>query len=245
MASAYTTWQKVLDIYPNAADIESNSSNQTALIQAKSDEFASYIRNIHKDVLTSPYDEVVKVCVANLVIEELRHRRLSQDSELETGEFDHIVGRFTHNGLVAHGIIQAIRRGTIVLDEDNADKDIRKPEAVIVTKTGTGTLEVVMPEAYRSWQTDIYRVLITTTGRVDAGTAQYSVWQNYDTSNVLTGQVVSTAPVHLYGGLYLSFKDAATTGNSFVANDEWIIKAIPLDGEFQSAGPREIQWFPG
>ena len=77
--ASYTTWQKVVDLYPRAADVESDSDNQTALIVAKSNLFHSFIRGIHKDDLTSPYDEPVKEAVALLVVDELRRRTQTDD----------------------------------------------------------------------------------------------------------------------------------------------------------------------
>ena len=245
MARSYTTWAKVTSLYELADDIEPDvSTNQADLITAKSDEFHAYIRKLHKADLTAPLDEIVKLAVAHLVVEELRQRRHSDDDELELAEFPHITGKFTSNGLQAHGIIAGILRGHIVLTQDHAQLDVHKPEPVTITNAGGGRIETVLPYTYTGDGVDIYRIKCTTAGRADDGSAVFSVWCNEDAVSVATISA-STGLTSLGEGLYIRFLDAATTGDSFDVNDEWTVTALPEHGARQTPGPRQLEFYSG
>ena len=251
MAREYTTWPKVLSLYPTAADIESVGAEQTKLIQAKSDEFHSYIRARHKADLEStgdvdkPYDELVMKCVANLVIEDLRQRRISDDSELELATFPHITGKFTNQGLQAHGIIAGIIAGKIVLAQDHAEVDVNAPEAVVVTKVGPGRIQVLLPTRYDSLTVDVHRIRITTAGRADAATARFTHWVNENAVSVTTDCIVDGGAYHLGANLYAKFSDVAPTADSFNTGDEWMITAVPDTVQRQAGGPRQIEFLRG
>ncbi len=244
----YTDWVKVLSLYETASDIEPNDGNQTALLQKKTDEFTAFIRKVHKAPLSpvpggSTYDEIVQLAVAHLVIEELKQRRHTDDGELTFAQYPHISGYFTNNGHQAHGIIGGIIRGSVVLTQDHAEKDITSPEAVPVVKTGSGELQTHLPYVYDSKTVDIFRIKITDDGRADDGSAKFTLWKNNDELGKLVNLAASSSLYHIGGNLYIRFVDTQTTGVSFNLNDEWTITAVPPDAERQNTGPRPIEFF--
>jgi hypothetical protein len=234
----------VLDIFPRAGDVESDSGNQTALIEAKSNMFQTFIRSVHKDWLETPYDEVVKLAVAHLVADELHKRRLSDDSDLEPADFDHISGKFTDSGIMAHSLIQSIRSSAIVLTQDDAERDLRYPEPVVIAQTGTSKPLVYVPFGYRGATETILTIEITTTGRVEDSTAVWKAYWDYaDDDPAVSAETCSGEKYDMGSGVYVLFKDVATTGNSYASGDKYDVKLVPQTAEVRSTGPKAFDMY--
>lgn len=241
---AYTTWAQVLALYPPADDVESNSSNQTALIVAKSNYFSSFIRGVHKGALDEPVDEVVNLAVAHLIIGELRLRRRTDDGEMEIVSFDHISGKFFDEEIRAHAVIQAINRGSIVLTEDHAERDVHHPEAIPDSaNTSTGKVSALLPHEYKSNREDTLIIKITTAGRVDDGTAKFDWYRNNAATAEDTAVVMSSDWTHLLNEAYVRFRDSAQSGEQFAINDTWTVTLVPPTSETQSSGLRAVEVF--
>lgn len=244
--ASYTTWQKVVDLFPLAANVESDTGNQTTLITDKSNLFQTFIRGIHKEDLTSPYDEPVKMAVAYLVIDELKKRRISDDSELEFVQFDHIAGKFTDAGVMAHSIIQGVVKGSIVLSQDDTVSDSQSPHTIPgSSNTSAGKTKALLPHEYKSNTVDTFLIKITTAGRVDAETAVFSWYLNNNATAIGTGVKCTTTPIHLRNELYVYFQDAALTGEQFAIDDTWTITAIPPLAQTRTQSPYNFEVFSG
>jgi hypothetical protein len=243
---AYILWQDVLDIFPKAATIESNGTNQTNLIAAKSDLFDSFTRNIRKKAWTETVNELVKQAVAHLVAGELYARRYTDDTNLELIEFEHIKAMMNRFDMFAHSLIASIRKGAFVADEDLATRDLIHPDAEVITKTGSGAVDVWCPHGYTGYTKDIYTIIFTTAGRVEDETAVLSVYKNYgDDDPMISAESIEGGYLHLANGLYVRFRDTATSGNSFAVDDEFKIIAAPLTAESMSTGPQQIDFYSG
>jgi len=242
MATDYTTWAQVLDLWPRADQVEKFTANQTALITAKCNLFQSYIRLIHKEDLLSPYDEIVKMTVANLVIDELKTRNITDDSELIDVEYDHFMGRVTRNGAAAHSTIDAIRRGSVVLGQDTAAHDVHHPRAIPASgNTSAGKVEVYLPHEYKSDQSDEYLIKISTAGRVDDGDALFDVYVNNNATASSTGNTCGTGWGHLGNELYIRFLDQAQSADQYT----WTITVHPTTGESRTTSPRNFDFYVG
>lgn len=248
MAAEYCTWDDVKGRYPLAEDVGSydQSADQDALIQSQTNLFRSWIRNVHKEELTSPYDEIVVDAVAWLCAGFLERRvMVNPDQELQYVEFDHIRGAFTPGEIQAHTQIQAIKRGDAVLGQDVHKRDIGQPEVEIgSSNSGAGTIEAILPHEYKAHVKGVYKFVCTTTGRVDDGSAMFSVYfQNAETP-FLTSVAATNTPTHIRNEFYVSFADASTDGSdSFEADDEFTITVFPPDVDHQRHGPRQINVF--
>lgn len=244
MATDYTTWGKVIDLWPRAGDVEKFDADQTAIITAKCNLFQSYIRLIHKEDLTSPYDEIVKMTVTNLVIDELKTRNITDDAELIEVEYDHFKGLVTKHGAAAHSTIDAIRRGAVVLGQDTAEHDVHHPRAIAASgNTSAGTVEVYLPHEYKSDRSDEYLIKITTAGRVDDSTAIFEVYVNNNATASSTGNTCGTGWSHLANELYIRFLDQAQTADQFVLNDTWTITVHPTTGESRTTSPKNFDFY--
>ena len=246
MATDYTTWAQVLDLWPRASQVEKFDANQTALITAKCNLFQSYIRLIHKEDLLSPYDEIVKMTVANLVIDELKTRNVTDDSELIDVEYDHFMGRVTKHGAAAHSTIDAIRRGAVVLGQDTAAHDVHHPRAIPASgNTSAGKVEVYLPHEYKSDAADEYLIKISTAGRVDDADATFDVFVNNNATAASTGNTCGSAWAHLGYELYVRFLDQAQTADQFVINNTWTITVHPSTTESRTTSPRTFDLYAG
>jgi hypothetical protein len=244
--AAYTTWTKVVQLYPRAGDVESVSGNQTALIAAKQNLFHSFIRHIHKNDLTT-IDECVSEAVALLIVDELRRRAQTDDDERSVEvNYPHYKGITTPEGAGAHALIHAIRDGAIVLTQDKSDKDVLYPAVTPATgNTSVGTVECYLPHEYKSDRIDTFTIKCTTGGRVDVATAIFSVYQNFGATPIGMGLAASEAWTHISNELYVRFVDTALTGAMFVVNDTWTIVAVPPTNPSRSTGPTEYGSYLG
>lgn len=245
--AAYTTWAKVVALYPRASDVEPDSADQTALIASYSNLFHSFIRQIHKSDLTGTLDEAVTQAVALLIVDELRRRAQTDDDERNVEvSYEHYKGITSQEGAAAHSLIDSIRRGAIVLTQDKADRDIHYPEVTPGSgNTSTGAIDCYLPHEYKSDRTDTFTLKCTTAGRVDAETARFSCYMNYNATAIETDITPSTEWTHITNELYVRFRDTALTGAMFVLNETWTIVAVPPTAEAQSSGPREFDVYLG
>jgi hypothetical protein len=79
---------------------------------------------------------------------------------------------------------------------------------------------------------------------VDDGTARFRVnFQNDAASPLATSLVPTTFPVHIRNELYLSFRDSALAGASFVINNTWTVTAYPAETNSRGRGPKEVNLF--
>jgi len=252
VATQYCSWaDDVLSVYPVAADIESDSDNQTALIEAKSQLLKTYLRGQHKDWLETnsdgEYDEAVKEITANLVASELMGRRPTDDTMYTPGEYDHIksemFNRFDH---AAHSKIDSIRTGKLILEQDDAQRDLNFIEPVVITQTGTSKPLIYTPYGYTGLTERIFTIEITTTGRVEDSTAQ---WQGYwDYADDDPGVAARDCDDDLYEigyGVYVKFRDVATTGNSYADGDKYDVKLVPRSAEVESSGVEQLDAYSG
>lgn len=239
--ASYTTWAKVVELYPRAADVEADSADQTALITAYSGLFHSFIRHIHKADLTSPYDTAVSEAVALLIVDHLRRRAQTDDDERAvTVEYEHYKGITTPEGAAAHATIDSIRRGALVLAQDDSEHDLHYPEVIATSgNTSVGTVQVYLPHEYKSDRSDTIRIVCSTSGRVDDGTAAFSWYLNYNATAVGSGIACSDDWTHLQNELYIRFVDTALTSNSFVATDSWTVTVKPSTNPARASGPRQ------
>ena len=244
--ATYTTWQKVVDMFKLAADVESVGASQTALITAKSNLFQGYIRMIHKEDLTGTLDEIVTMTVANLVAEELKGRCATDDSEWLDVDYEHFKGRVTRFGAAAHSTIDAIRRGAIVLTQDVAERDLLHPTPIPGSaNTSTGKVECYLPHEYKASTVNTYLMKITTAGRVDDGTAKYSVYVNNNVTAASTGNTCSDSWVELGYELYVRFRDGDQSGNEFILNDTFTVTGYPPLSSARTTGPYNLEFFSG
>jgi hypothetical protein len=208
--------------------------------------FQTFIRNIHKDDLETPYDEVVKLAVAHLVADELQKRRRSDDSDLEVAEFDHMSGKFTDSGIQAHSLIQSIRRGSIVLTQDDAERDVHFPEPVVVVQTGASKPRVWVPHGFKGTKETVLTIEITTTGRVEDSTAVWKAyWDFADDDPAVSAETCSAGWYDMGNGVGVAFGDVATTGNSYASSDKYNITLVPLTAETRSTGPQPFDMYAG
>jgi hypothetical protein len=251
VVATYGRWRvQNLDDYTGSfrldVPVESNGTNQTNLIAAKTDLFDSYTRNIRKKAWAESVNEVVKQAVANLIADELLQRRLTNDTDLEFAEYEHIRGKFTRFGHTAHSLIESIRKGAFVSDEDLASRDLIYPDPEVVTQTGSGAVQVKLPHGYGATTKDTWNFLCTTAGRVEDDTARFSIIYNYGDDDPADTDVEPTgAWQHVKYGLYVRFLDTATTGNSFEVNDDFKVIVAPLNTEAMSAGPTNFDMYTG
>ena len=243
--AAYTTWAKVLELYPPADDVEPTSGDQTQLIADMSDLFQGYIRGIHKDDLTT-VDSIVNRTVALLCINELRGRRATGSGEREFVEFPHFGGDLFAQGREAHGYIASIRSGAFVLQQDVAGHDVTHPEVIPASgNSGAGTVEAHLPHEWKDNRSARITIKVTTAGRVDDEDMRYSWYRDNSATESGSDATPSADWVHLEHELYLRFKDPAQTGESFAANDVYTLDVYPPDTAAQSTGPTEIATYLG
>lgn len=252
MATQYCSWaDDVLSIYPVAADIESDSSNQTALIEAKSQLLKTYLRGQHKDWLElnadGEYDEAVKKATANLVAAELLNRRPTDETMYTPGEYDHIQGqsfnRFEH---AAHSLVDSIRRGLLILEQDDASRDLKHIEAVTIVQTGTSKPLVYTPFGYTGLTPRIFTIEITTTGRVEDSSAYWKGYYDYaDDDPEVAARACDDDLYDIGYGVYVRFRDVATTGNSYADGDKYDVKLIPQMSEVADSGIQILDAFSG
>lgn len=245
-ATAYCVWQDVLDIFPKAEDIESDSNNQTALIAGKSNLMKTFLRNVHKDWLVTPYDEAVKLACASLVANELASRRITNDTDLSEAVYDHIEGEFTRFGRQGHSLIQSIRRGALVLEQDHAERDLKHPEAVVVTQVGTSKPLLWLPYGFKGTKESVLTIEITATGRVEDSTASWKAyWDFADDDPAISAVPCSGDWYHVGNGLYAAFEDVATTGNSYESADKYNVEMVPATAVARGQGPSSFEMYSG
>ncbi len=246
MAVQYCDWAKVLSVYSVASQVESNGANQTALIEAKSEQVAALLRPLSGTDLESPYDEGVKLATAYLVQGELERRRLVEGHELTEARFDHITGEFTSGELAAHAIIQSYRRGEMVLRQCATGKDIHHPDVVLgASNTSVGRVECYLPHEYKSDRTDEWLIKCTTGGRVDDGDARFSIYKNNNATAEASDVVPQEEWYHLGNELYVRWRDTALSSASWVQNDTWAVTARPMTAEARDPGPRTFEMYSG
>jgi hypothetical protein len=115
------------------------------------------------------------------------------------------------------------------------------PEPVAgITNAGTGIIIASLPRGYKADVPGLFIIECTTSGRVDDGSARFSVYFQNAAEPLLSGLVPSSFPQHVRNEFYLTFRDAAVANPSFVQDDTWTVTCYPPDTAARSSGPREI-----
>ncbi len=246
MPAQYCTWAKVQQYYPQADLVEPTAGDQTTLIEQKTNFFRAFLRSTRKTELTAPYDEPVQIAVAQLVVDELKRRAMTDDSDLVFQEFKHVRGMMTDSQAEAHSLIEGMLSGDVILTEDPAEHDLEWPASVPAAgNTGNGVIHARLPYGYEDTKTGIYYVEFTTAGRVDDGTAKYKWhYNNSETAND-TGVVPTGDLAEIAYGLYLSFVDGSRSGDSFDLGDNYTITCYHRTEQARTHGPQQIDYYSG
>lgn len=244
--AAYCTWAKVVQYFSQAAQVEPDAGEQTTLITQKTNFFRSYVRSTRKTELTPPYDEPVQIAVAQLVVDELKRRSITDDSDLVFQEFRHIRGMMTDSQSEAHSIIEGILTGAVVLSEDPAEHDLDWPAVVPGdSNTGAGVVVARLPYGYEDTKKGIYYIEFTTAGRVADETAKYK-WHYNNAAEASDTDVTPANDLKEFAyGLYLSFVDGALTGDSFAVGDNFTVTCYHRSEKARTTGPQQIDYYSG
>ncbi len=243
MATNYTTWAKVLELYKRADDVEPAGADQTALMEEMTQMFQGYIRHLHKNDLTT-VDAIVNKAVAHLCIEELRTRVATNLNERTAATFDHISGMFFPEGIKAHSLIDSIRQKKYVLVQDATAHDVHNPEVLPAAgNTGAGIIRVYLPHEWKEEEGAVFKLECTTSGRVDDATARFSIERDNEATDSTTDATPSVDWAHIVSELYWRAFDDSDSGNSFVSTDTWSFTVFAPGAVVQTTGPRQVNFF--
>lgn len=241
----YTTWAKILELYPRAADVEATGGDQTQLIDDMSELFHGYIRHLHKYDLTT-VDKIVDRAVALLCINELKTRRGGNLAEREVASFDHISGLFFAEGIEAHGYIDSIRQGKYTLSQDAHQHDVHNPEVLPASgNTGVGNIKIWLPIEWKDDQIAYFEMKCTTAGRVDDEDARFSIFRDNDATAISTDVTPPTDWTEIVDKLYWRSWDDSDSGNSFEVDDVWTFTVFPSTAVAQGGKAGQVEFYAG
>jgi len=242
----YCTWEDVKREFKLADQVVPVVLDRERLLDEMTGIFRSYTRNVRHAALTASgvgeYEALAREVVMSLVVGKLERRAKATSVDLREMDFGFMSGSFTEHEITAYTHIAAIKSGDAVFEEDPALRDVVLPETISeATNTSQGLVIASLPVGYKAHVPGVYRIMCTTAGRVDDGTARFRVYfQNNLQLPEVDGLVPTTFPQHIRNELYLSFRDKVVAGNSFVAADTWTVTAYPADTAARANGPKEI-----
>jgi len=244
----YAMWEDVKARFRLADTVVPNVPDRELLLDDKTSIFRAFTANVRRAALTpkgdGSYEATAKEVVADLVAGELQKRH-TPNQQLREMDFGFISGAYTTRECDAYAKIKAIKDGDLVFEEDPALREVTLPEALAASaNTSNGKVIALLPTGYKAHVPGVFVVKCTTAGRVDAGSARFTVYFQNDASEPLaTGLEPLITPQHIRNEFYLVFRDGTLSGNSFVLNDSWTVTCYPPESAARSRGPREIGLF--
>jgi len=243
----YATWEDVRRKFPLADRVVPIVTDQESLLDDKTAIFRAYTRNVRHAALTADaageFEALAREVVASLVAGELQKKH-TPNQQLREMDFGFIQGAYTTREIDGYTIIAAIKRGDAVFEEDPALRDVILPEPIPgKTNTSTGVVIASLPVGYKALVPGIYIVECTTAGRVDNGTARFSVHFQNEATPLVVDLIPTSFPQHIRNEFYLTFRDGAVANPSFVQDDVWTVTCYPAETVANANGPREIGLF--
>lgn len=180
---------------------------------------------VRKERTTGEYHRTVRRAQAMIAVAMLRERKLGFDSE-----------EVEKSWAAARAAIEDILNFKAHFEEQSSGDELGIGYARPATaNTSTGTILVDRRLTYTADREKLYTLTITTAGAVETAVYKWDDGEGNETTAVTSHYEWEA----LEEGLYIRF--LAATGQTYILNNTWTIRCLPLDEiETQSGGLRTI-----
>lgn len=245
---AYCVWADVVNVFPEASDIEATGADQTAIIAAATE---------LTDALLSPFMRtpvqqdggayptlIVEIC-ALLAADHTAWRVLADDAEVREVEYDGTIYTLTLYGVRALGYIRALANRQAALDADVTPPEVKTPLVEVSFTTTNGTFTARFADGlFTRNAKSTYKFTISSSGGTVAGEdLTFTVKRDNDEDVYEASAPLAITSSDWYAieyGLQIRCVDAASSP-AWTQNETITVTCESMESDVKSGGLRSVE----